>query len=151
MDGVSEDFSGLPEYKTRGEKRAERVDRIWSERRNNPYRGRRARIILVGGFAVALLVLAISLIVLFAPAPYMGTNYSSIAKSVGTASPHDCRPGGSGWICAKEAGGTVARYDVKVDWAGCWSGKLIGPTTSRGDAQPKISGCVSVMDHLKAG
>ena len=148
---VSEDFSGLPEYKTRGEKRSERVDRIWSERRNNPYRGRRTRIILVGGFLVALLALVISLIVLFAPAPYLGTNYSSIANSVGTASEHDCKPAGNGWICTKEVGNGNARYNVEVDWAGCWSGQLMGRAAAHPDAEPKISGCVAIIDHLKAG
>ena len=151
MDGVSEDFSGLPDYKTRSERNAERVDRRFGQRRNNPYRGHRTRIILVGGFAVALVLLALSLVVLFAPTPYLGTNYSSIAKSVGAASAHDCRPGGSGWVCTKEVDGSAARYEVKVDWAGCWDGHLIGKPAGSNGAQPEISGCVSLMDHLTAG
>ncbi len=151
MDGVSEDFSGLPEYKTRSERNAERVDRRFGQRRNNPYRGHRTRIILVGGFAVALVLLALSLVVLFAPTPYLGTNYASIAKSVGAASAHDCRPGGSGWVCTKEVDGSAARYEVKVDWAGCWDGRLIGKPAGSNGAQPEISGCVSLMDHLTAG
>ncbi len=151
MDGVSEDFSGLPEYKSRGERNAERVERRFSQRRNNPYRGHRTRVILVGGFVVALILLTVSLIVLYVPTPYLGTSHGSLASSIGSSSAQDCRPGGSGWICRKETGGTVARYDVKVDWAGCWTGELMGSTAASGNAKPEISGCVSIIDHLRAG
>ena len=65
MDGVSEDFSGLPEYKTRGEKRAERVDRIWSERRSDPYRGHRTKVLVVGGFVLAIMLMGIAAVVFF--------------------------------------------------------------------------------------
>jgi hypothetical protein len=151
MDGLSEDFSGLPEYKTRGERRLERLDRKWSQRRANPRRGHRTRVLLVGGFALALLLLTISLIVLFAPTPYLGTTHGSLESSIGGASAGDCRPAGSGWICATNVSDKTARYDVKVDWAGCWSGELLGSAVAHPDAQPKISGCVSIMDHLTAG
>ena len=80
--------------------------------------------------------------------PRLGTNYASIARSVGAASAHDCRPGGSGWVCTKEVDGSAARYEVKVDWAGCWDGRLIGRPAGNG-AQPEISGCVSLMDQLR--
>ena len=151
MDGLSEDFSGLPEYKTRSERRLERLDRKWSKRRASPYRGHRARGLLVGGFALALLLLTISLIVLFAPTPYLGTTHGALESSIGGASAGDCRPAGSGWICATSADGKTARYDVKVDWAGCWTGELLGSAAAHPDSQPKISGCVSIMDHLTAG
>lgn len=151
MDGVSEDFSGLPEYKSRDERRGERRDRKFSQHRSNPYRGRRTKILLVGGFVFALLLLAISLIVLFAPTPYLGASHGALANSVGGSSAQDCRPSGSRWICAVENGGITSRYEVKVDWAGCWTGSLMGRPAPGSDTQPKISGCVSIMDHLTAG
>ncbi|MCB0857778.1 MAG: hypothetical protein KDB57_06625 [Solirubrobacterales bacterium] len=150
MDGVSDDFSGLPEYKSRSERRDERVERIWAERRNSPYRGRRTKLILVGGFTLAVLLLALALIILFAPTPYLGASHGALANSVGGSSVDDCRPSGSTWICTTTSNGTVERYDVKVDWAGCWSGELIGAPASS-DTDRKISGCVSIIDHLRAG
>ncbi len=150
MDGVGEDFSGLPEHRSREERREERRDQKFTRHRSDPHRGRRTRILLVGGFAVALALIAVSLIVVFAPTPYLGTGHEALARSVG-GSGQDCRPVGDGWTCTKEAGGTVARYEVKVDWAGCWSGTLIGPPAAREAAQPKISGCVSLLDQFTAG
>lgn len=150
MDGVSEDFSGLPEHKSRGERRTERRERKFAERRADPFRGHRTRILLVGGFFIAVVLVAISLIVLFAPTPYLGTSHSALASSVGSASAQDCRPVGSSWICTREAGAGVARYEIKVDWAGCWSGELAGPPSARGKADRKISGCVAIIDHLRA-
>ncbi len=150
MDGVSGDFSGLPEYKSRSERRDERVERIWAERRNSPYRGRRTKLILVGGFTLAVLLLALSLIMLFAPTPYLGASLGALANSVGGSAANDCRPAGSSWICTRATGDSVQRYDVKVDWAGCWTGELIG-TPASSDTDRKISGCVSIVDHLRAG
>jgi len=148
MDGVSDDFSGLPEYKTRGDRREERLDRVWTERRSNPYRGHRTKVLIVGGFVIALALLAISLIMLFAPTPYLGMSHDALASSVGNTTDRGCRPSGDGWLCATESGSAIATYKVHVDWAGCWSGNLVGPS---GDAQQKISGCVSIMDHITAG
>ncbi len=148
MDGVSEDFSGLPEYKTRTERREERDDRRYDRRRSNPYRGHRTRILLVGGFVLALVFLALSLIVLYAPTPYLGTNHSALASSIGESATDGCKPNGSSWICTGGSGESAARYDVKVDWAGCWSGQLIGSAASGADRN--ISGCVAIIDHLKA-
>ncbi len=148
MDGVSEDFSGLPEYKSRGERREERLDRKFTEHRSNPYRGRRTRILLVGGFLLALFLLALSLIVMFAPTPYLGTSHSALANSIGGSDANDCRPAGSNWICTEGSGASMTRYAVKIDWAGCWSGQLIGSAGS--GAARKISGCVAIIDHLKA-
>ena len=148
MDGVSEDFSGLPEYKSRVERREERLDRNFDRRRSNPYRGRRTRVLLVGGFVLALLLLALSLIVMFAPTPYLGASHGALASSIGDAASEDCRPSGSNWICTGTEGGVTTRYAVKVDWAGCWSGQLVG--SASGGADRKISGCVAIIDHLTA-
>ncbi|MCB0862390.1 MAG: hypothetical protein KDB66_04165 [Solirubrobacterales bacterium] len=126
------------------------MERRFGQRQNNPYRGHRTRIMLTGGFVVAIILVAISLIVAFAPAPLLGINYSSIAKSVGAESAHGCKPGGSGWVCNKEVNGATARYEIKVDWVGCWDGRLIGKSAVGTGAQPKISGCVSLLDHLTA-
>jgi len=147
MDGVSEDFSGLPEYKTRGERRTERLDRGWSDRRNNPYRGHRTKVLVVGGFVLTLLLIAVSLVMLFAPTPYLGMSHGALAQSVGDPTGRGCHPSGDAWICTKNAGGSDVRYRVRVDWAGCWSGSLIGSP----EAPRNISGCVSIMDHIKAG
>lgn len=153
MDGVSEDFSGLPDYKTREDRRNERIDRVWEKRRSNPYRGRRARVLVAGGFALGLLLVALALIMLFAPTPYLGMSHGALASSVGDATGRGCHPQGDGWICARETGGAITNYKVKVDWAGCWTGNPVGKgTAGKGVAasgsQSEISGCVSIMDHL---
>ena len=150
MDGVSEDFSGLPEYKSRGERRSERQEQKFSRHRSNPHRGHRTRVLLAGGFVLGLLLVATSLIVLFAPTPYLGTSHSALANSVGGSSAQDCRPSAGSWICGTESGGSIARYEVKVDWAGCWTGELIGRAPAGSDAKPAISGCVAIIDHLTA-
>lgn len=147
MEGVSEDFSGLPEYSTRGERRQERKG---SDRRSGPRQGHRTRAVLVGGFALALLLLTAALIVLFAPTPYLGASHRAVENSIGGINAGDCRPAGSDWICATRVDGEMARYEVNVDWAGCWSGQLIGRAAAHPGAEPKISGCVSLMDHLTA-
>jgi hypothetical protein len=151
MDGVSEDFSGLPEYKTRSEKREERVEKIWSERRSDPYRGRRTRVLVVGGFVIGLALMGLAAIAFFAPTPYLGMSHDALASSVGHTTSRGCHPSGDGWLCTTSDGGSTVTYKVKVDWAGCWTGRPVGPTVARGEAQPAISGCVSIMDHLTAG
>lgn len=149
MDGVSEDFSGLPEQRSRKELRAERRERRFNEHITNPYRGHRTRVILIGGFVVGLLLAAVALIIVFAPTPYLGVKHDSLAASIGGET--TCRPGGGTWNCSKTVDGAQARYKVTVDWAGCWSGTLAGPPAARGKADPKISGCVSLLDHFRAG
>lgn len=135
MDGVSEDFSGLPQPR-KAEKEVRRGDR---------HRGRMAKIAIVGGFLIGLVLVAISLVVLFAPTPYLGMSHGALAKSIDGSSAKGCSPARNGWNCWKEG----SAYHVTADWAGCWSGDLIGrPGAS--DAPPKISGCVSVVDHLTA-
>jgi hypothetical protein len=151
MDGMSEDFSGLPEYKTRGEKREERVEKIWSERRSNPYRGHRTRVLVVGGFVIGLVLMGLAAIAFFAPTPYLGMSHDALASSVGHTTDRGCRPSGDGWLCARSVDGSTVTYKVKVDWAGCWTGRQVGPAATRRDAQPSITGCVSIMDHITAG
>ena len=151
MDGVSEDFSGLPEHQSRRERREKRREERFAERRANPYRGRRTRVLLVGGFALALLLLTISLIALYAPTPYLGTSHGALANSIGGASAQGCHPAGGSWICSRDVDGTLSRYSVKVDWAGCWNGQMIGSPAASTGADRKISGCVSIVDHLTAG
>jgi len=149
MDGVSEDFSGLPEQRSRKERRAEREEERFSRHVENPYRGHRTRVILVGGFVVGLVLAAIALIIVFAPTPYLGVKHNTLAASIGGET--TCRPAGSTWTCNQSADGQRAHYKVSVDWAGCWSGTLAGPRAARGKADPKISGCVSLLDHFRAG
>lgn len=150
MDGVGDDFSGLPERKTRAEKRSERLDRRYEQRRANPYRGRRTRVLLAIGFAMAVMLVLCSLIVLFAPTPYLGTNHAALSSSVGGSAGKACHPGGDGWICSTGSGSADPRYRVNVDWAGCWSGRLIGPGGVNRASEPNISGCVALIDHLRA-
>lgn len=139
MDGVSEDFSGLPERRPRAEREVRRGDRN---------RGRIARIAVVGGFLIGLMLVALSLIVLFAPTPYLGVNHGALASSVDGGSVKGCQPAGDGWNCWKGEGTMASKYHVKADWAGCWTGELVGRVA--GDTPPKITGCVSIMDHLTA-
>lgn len=140
MDGVSEDFSGLP--RPRGAGRDTR-----SIGRN---RGHFTRVAVVGGFTIALLLTAMALIVLFAPTPYLGASHGALAHSVGGGSAKGCHPAGDIWVCRTTQSGTAARYDIKVDWAGCWKGQLAGPPPARGIAPSRISGCVSLVDHFTA-
>ena len=147
MDGVGEDFSGLPE--SRAARRTTRREARFEERRSDPYRGRRTRILVVIGFGLTLFLVALALVVMFAPTPYLGTSHGALANSVGGSSARDCRPAGGSWICVTEEGDSVARYRVSVDWAGCWSGDLVGARKPAG-AETSISGCVSIFDHLTA-
>jgi len=133
MDGVGEDFSGLPRR---------RVEPDF--RRGDRNRGRMVRIAIVGGFILGLIVVAVSLIVLYAPTPYLGMSHGALANSVGGSSARGCSPSGDGWNCWKD--GTA--YHVRADWAGCWNGRPIG--RSAGDTRAGISGCVSILDHLTA-
>ncbi|MBN8868204.1 MAG: hypothetical protein J0H98_11675 [Solirubrobacterales bacterium] len=135
MDGVGEDFSGLPpRRRTRHEAPRDRRDGA-----------RFAKIAVVGGFVIGLMAIALALIVLFAPTPYLGTNGAALAKSVGGVDEGGCRPIEGGWVCRKDQGSGTVPYRVKADWAGCWSGVRIG------DGQPReISGCISILDHLTA-
>jgi hypothetical protein len=136
MDGVGEDFSGLP--------RRGPVDREF--RRGDRNRGRIARIAVVGGFVIVLMVVAISLIVLYAPTPYLGMSHGALANSVDGSSARGCSPSGDGWNCWKDG----SAYHVRADWAGCWTGEPVGKSPSV-DTREKIYGCVSIMDHLTAG
>ena len=150
MDGVSEDFddfSGLPEYKSRRDRNAERVDRRWKKHRANPHRGRLAKIALIGAFLAALVLGGIYLIVAFAPAPYMSMSAAALSKSVGDTTAAGCRPDTGGWICPTAIDGKNARYRVSSDVFGCWNGKRIGGSAA---APKSISGCVTLMDHLTA-
>jgi len=150
MDGVSEDFSGLPEYKSRGDRREERVERIWTERRSNPYRGRRRRVLLIGGFVVALVLTALAAIAFFAPTPYIGMSHTALAASVGDTTARGCHPAGDGYLCVRDTGGATVNYKVKVDFVGCWTGEPVGKSAGSGGSRSEISGCVSLMDHLRA-
>lgn len=105
---------------------------------------------VVATFVLALILLAVSLVAVFAPTPYLGTSHGALANSVGGAGAEDCRPAGGPWICTTESAGETVRYEVSVDWAGCWSGTLVGPRAARGEARPTISGCVSILDHITA-
>lgn len=150
MDGLSEDFSGLPDYKTRSERQAERRDRKFAEHRVNPHRGRRTRIAIVGAFVISLILAAVLLVIAYAPAPFIGVSASALSKSVGTANGTSCHPNTGGWICTLGERGESARYQISSDWAGCWAGKRIGGPGKA--SQPKeISGCVSLLNHLTSG
>lgn len=135
MDGVSEDFSGLPQ---RGKTERE-------FRRGDRNRGRMAKIAVVGGFVIGLFVVLLSLIVLFAPTPYLGMSHGALANSVDGSSAKGCTPARDGWNCWKDG----AAYHVKADWAGCWTGEPIGRPAVV-NTRPEISGCVSIMDHITA-
>lgn len=123
------DFSGLPEARGRG-------------------RGRLVRIGVVAGLLMTLVLVAVALVVLYVPAPYLGTGHRALAHSVANGRGGECRPARGNWIC--RAGESDApRYAVEVDWAGCWSATLIEPGLESAYS-PEKSGCVALIDYLRA-
>lgn len=141
MDGVSEDFSGLP---------PQRRDEREKTRRSRKGHTRSYRLILVSGVVAAFGLFLLGLVVFFAPAPYLGMSHAALAASVDESSARGCKPAGRGWSCWRSVNGTAHRYRVTADWAGCWTGKLAGRRSQSSPADPLISGCVTVMDHLRA-